>query len=71
MASITLPVPTAAARAAHLDCKALHDWFRERGVETWLHEQPVRVLRLSAQLYNDIEQYGRLGRLLREVFHGP
>ena len=70
MASIALPPPARTAPAAHLDSKALHDWFRERGVETWLHEQPIRVLRLSAQLYNDIDQYRRLGCLLQEAFHG-
>jgi isopenicillin-N epimerase len=70
MASIELPAAQGTAPAARLDARALHDWFRERGVETWLHEQPRRVLRISAQLYNDLSQYRELGRLLKQALHG-
>jgi hypothetical protein len=70
MASVPLPPAAQTAPAARLDCKGLHDWFRERGVETWLHEQPLRLLRISAQLYNEIGQYRRLCRLLTEALHG-
>jgi isopenicillin-N epimerase len=70
MASVALPAATGRAPAVGLDCKGLHDWFRTRGVETWLHEQPLRVLRLSAQLYNDMSQYRTLCRLLLEALHG-
>ncbi len=53
-----------------LDYKGLHDWFRARGVETWLHPNPVPLLRLSAQLYNDLDQFKLLARLLEEALHG-
>jgi hypothetical protein len=46
----------------------LHDWFREQGVETWLHPYPVPVLRISAQLYNSIDQFRRLAGLLAQAF---
>jgi isopenicillin-N epimerase len=61
MASMPLP---AGAKSRGLDSKALHDWLRERGVEAWLHSHPVPLLRLSAQLYNEIGQYRKLARLL-------
>jgi isopenicillin-N epimerase len=70
MASVPLPPAAQTAPAARLDCKGLHDWFRERGVETWLHERPLRLLRISAQLYNEIGQYRRLCQLLTEALHG-
>jgi isopenicillin-N epimerase len=70
MASIALPAAQGTAPAAQLDARGLHDWFRERGVETWLHELPRRVLRISAQLYNDQSQYRELGRLLKQALHG-
>jgi hypothetical protein len=28
-------------------------WFRERGIETWFHDAPLPLLRISAQIYND------------------
>ena len=57
--------------AAHgLDHKGLHDWFRERGVETWLHANPLPLLRVSAQLYNDLDQFELLARLLEEALRG-
>jgi isopenicillin-N epimerase len=69
MASI--PLPAAGAGAASFDCKTLHDWFRARGVETWLSSQPVPLLRLSAQLYNHLGQYRQLSELLVEYLRGP
>ena len=70
MASIPLP-PAAPGSAAHrLDCAGLHAWFRERGVETWLHPHPVPLLRISAQLYNDLDQFKKLASLLEEALHG-
>lgn len=70
MASIPLPAAAAAAPAARLDSKGLHDWFRERGVETWLYPNPVPLLRISAQLYNDIDQFKQLAKLLEQALHG-
>lgn len=70
MASVPLPAAAPGSPASYLDCKGLHGWFRERGVETWLYPQPLLVLRISAQLYNDLDQYRLLARLLRECVHG-
>ncbi len=70
MASIPLPRAAQGAPAERLDCPGLHDWFRERGVETWLHPHPMPLLRLSAQLYNGIEQFQRLAMLVEEALGG-
>jgi len=70
MASIPLPAAAAGSAAAQLDCKGLHDWFRVRAIETWVHPEPIPVLRVSAQLYNSLEQFERLTCLLREVLRG-
>jgi isopenicillin-N epimerase len=70
MASIPLPTPSPGSAAARLDLEGLHRWFRERDVETWLHPQPMLLLRLSAQLYNSLPQYERLARLLQQALHG-
>ncbi|HTV50318.1 MAG TPA: aminotransferase class V-fold PLP-dependent enzyme [Steroidobacteraceae bacterium] len=70
MASIPLPAARAGAAGAGLNAKALHDWFRARGIETWMHEEPVPLVRASAQLYNDARQFERLAQLLRECLHG-
>jgi isopenicillin-N epimerase len=70
MASVPLP-PGAVGSAAHrLDCEGLHAWFRERGVETWLYPRPVPLLRISAQLYNDLDQFKKLANLLGEALRG-
>jgi isopenicillin-N epimerase len=70
MASIPLPRAAAGSAAHALDPKGLHDWLRERGVEAWLHPHPVPLLRLSAQLYNEISQYERLAQLIAEALRG-
>jgi isopenicillin-N epimerase len=70
MASIPLPPAVAGSPAHRLDCKGFHDWFRERDVETWLHPHPVPLLRISAQLYNTLDQFKRLAALLEEALHG-
>jgi isopenicillin-N epimerase len=70
MASIPLPPAAAGSPAHRLDCDGLHDWFRERDVETWLHPHPLPLLRISAQLYNDLDQFKRLAALLEEALHG-
>jgi hypothetical protein len=46
------------------------NWFRERGVETWLYPWTCAggmLVRVSAQLYNAPGEYGRLATLLREA----
>ena len=70
MASIPLPPAARGAPAHGLDCAGLHAWFRERQVETWLHPHPLPLLRISAQLYNDLSQFKRLATLLEEALHG-
>ncbi len=70
MASIPLPTPAPLSPAAGLDTKAMHDWFRARGIETWLHPEPIPVLRISAQLYNSAGQFERLAALLVECLRG-
>jgi isopenicillin-N epimerase len=70
MAAIPLPAAEAGSAAERLDHKGLHDWFRERGVETWLYPSPVPLLRISAQLYNHLSQYRRLADLLAEALRG-
>ena len=70
MASIPLPAAAPGSSAARLDSQGLHDWFRERGIETWLYPNPVPLLRISAQLYNDLGQFEKLRQLLEEALHG-
>jgi isopenicillin-N epimerase len=67
MASIPMPKPAAGSIAAGLDSDGLHDWFRKRGVEIWFHPNPLPLMRISAQLYNTIEDFERLAALLKEV----
>jgi isopenicillin-N epimerase len=70
MASLPLPLPAKGSPADGLTMEQLHDWFRERGVETWLHGRPIPVLRLSCQLYNRIEEFKNLARLFAQALHG-
>jgi isopenicillin-N epimerase len=70
MASIPLPQAAVGSPAHRLDCKGLHDWFRARNVETWLYADPVPLLRISAQLYNHLDQFKLLASLLEEALHG-
>jgi isopenicillin-N epimerase len=70
MASIPLPAPAAGSPAGRLDCQGLHGWFRERNVETWLYAHPVPLLRISAQLYNDLDQFKHLATLMEEAMRG-
>ena len=37
---------------------------------SWLHPHPVPLLRISAQLYNDLDQFKRLASLLEEALRG-
>jgi isopenicillin-N epimerase len=70
MASIPLPQAAVGSPAHGLDCKGLHDWFRARNVETCLFADPVPMLRISAQLYNNLDQFKQLASLLGEALHG-
>jgi isopenicillin-N epimerase len=70
MASIPLPQPAIGSPAHRLDCQGLHAWFRERGVETWLYPHPVPLLRISAQLYNHLDQFKQLATLLEAALRG-
>lgn len=70
MASIPLPVTGPGSPAQTLDYRGLHDWFRARAVETWLYPHPTLLLRISAQLYNDMGQFRRLASLLEEALRG-
>jgi hypothetical protein len=70
MASIPFPPAAAGSAAARLDFQGLHDWMRERNVEICFHPAPVLMVRLSAQLYNTLDQYQQLAALLREVLRG-
>ena len=70
IASIPLPTPSSGSPAEQLDARGLHDWFRQRGVETWVHAHPLPLIRISAQLYNDIGQFEHLTRLLVQALNG-
>ena len=70
MASVPLPAAEPGSPAARLDSDALCEWFRERGIRTWLYPHPLPLLRASAQLYNSIDQYRQLATLLIEALHG-
>lgn len=70
MASIPLPPAAVGSPAHRLDSEGLHSWFRERGIETWLSAHPRPLLRVSAQLYNDFDQFQELARRLEEALHG-
>jgi isopenicillin-N epimerase len=70
MASIPLPAAAPGSPVERLDHKGLHDWFRERQVETWIYFHPVPLLRISAQLYNTLDQFRQLASLLEEALRG-
>jgi len=67
MASLRLPAPAPGSIAATLDEKGLHDWLRAQDVEGALFAEPLPLLRISAQLYNRLEDYEHLARLLRRA----
>jgi isopenicillin-N epimerase len=73
MASLPLPPAAPGSPAALLDHDQLALWFRQRGAETWLCPWPApggKLLRVSAQLYNDAGQFRRLAALLAEALVG-
>lgn len=70
MASIPLPTPAPGSAADRLSHEGLANWFRVRGVETWLYPwrcEGGKLIRVSAQLYNSRGEYVRLAELLREA----
>ena len=67
IASVPLPRPAPGSVAAGLDCDALGRWCRDRGIRTWLYPNPLPLVRVSAQLYNRIDEYRALARLLGEA----
>jgi isopenicillin-N epimerase len=70
MASMPLPPAQTGSLASALDSKGLHDWFREQGVEAWFYANPVPLLRVSAQLYNDLDQFKRFAQHLEAALRG-
>jgi isopenicillin-N epimerase len=70
MASLPLPPAAVGSPAHRRSSEDLHAWFRDRRVETWLYPHPVPLLRISAQLYNDLDQFKQLASLLEEALRG-
>jgi isopenicillin-N epimerase len=70
MAAVLLPQGAKGSVAENFDRDRVTMWIRERGIESWFHDEPLPLLRISAQIYNDTEQYQRLSVLLREALHG-
>jgi selenocysteine lyase/cysteine desulfurase len=70
MASVPLPPAEPGSVAAALDCDALGEWCRARGVRTWLSAHPLPLVRASAQLYTSIEDFELLAALLAESLRG-
>ena len=68
MAAVPLPQAPLDSPAHGLDVRGLHGWFRERGIETWIHPNPMPLLRISAQIYNHVDQFKQLANLLEEAF---
>jgi isopenicillin-N epimerase len=70
IASVPLPKGAPGSPFAVFDRERITQWFRERGMESWFHDAPLPVMRISAQIYNDLEQYQRLAGLLKDVLNG-
>jgi isopenicillin-N epimerase len=71
MASILMPAAAPGSPVARLDPDALAAWTRARGIESWFTDWPGapggKLVRVSAQLYNDEAQYRALAGLLKEA----
>ncbi len=74
MASIPLPPSRPGSEVAALDPDGIMDLFHRRHrIETWLSPWPCaggRLLRISAQLYNDAAQFRRLAEAVRALLGG-
>ncbi len=73
MASLPLPAVAARSPVAMLDRAALADFLRARGIETWFYPWDCaggKLVRISAQLYNDVSQYRLLAAMLKELADG-
>ena len=70
IASVILPPAAPGSMAAKFDRDRVASWCRERGVESWFHDEPLPLMRISAQLYNDAGQYRRLAALLVTLLRG-
>ena len=71
MATISLPDSPSGAKRDAFTRDALQDalfneWKIEVPVIPW-PAPPARLVRISAQIYNDLGQYERLGQALREL----
>jgi isopenicillin-N epimerase len=70
MASVPLPASPPGTIAARLTHEELSNWTRVRGVEAWFFSWPspgMKLVRVSAQLYNTLDQVRRLAELLTEA----
>jgi len=70
MATVLLPKGAPGSVAEPFDRDRVTTFIRERGIESWFHDAPLPLLRISAQIYNDTEQYRRLAGLIREALNG-
>jgi hypothetical protein len=70
IASLPLPAAHPDSPVARLDQDTLATWCRDRGVESWFFPWECaggKIVRISAQAYNDEDQYRRLAELLAEA----
>lgn len=70
MASVPLPAPAPGSPAERVSHEELMTWFRARRVETWLFPWGApggKLIRVSAQLYNDEAEFVRLAGMAREA----
>jgi isopenicillin-N epimerase len=70
MATVLLPMGKPGSVTEPFDRDRVTNWIRERGIESWFHDAPLPLLRISAQIYNDTEQYRRLAGLIKVALNG-